>query len=285
MLTGRLERTIRRFVPRPRLLLRKIYYFPLDTLDSVLGRREELIPPRSLVFIGGDPSQEVFRQVGQRFFQFFVELCELQPSERVLDVGSGIGRMAVPLTRYLDRTGSYEGFDIIPDGIKWCKENISRRFPNFQFSWANVFNGMYNRLGKQKAREYRFPYEEEAVDFVILTSVFTHMLPDDMQNYLSETRRVLKRSGRCLITFFLLNSESLKLIQEGRSSLDFAIEFGPYRTISRKQPEAAIAYQESYVLRLLEGSGLRIRGPIHYGSWCGRAEFLDYQDIVIASRI
>ncbi len=283
--TNKLKRTIKRFIPRPRLLLRKIYFFPVDTLDYALGRRDELTPPRSLMIIGGDRSQEVFHQIGQTFFRFFVDLCGLRPRERVLEVGSGVGRMAVPLTRYLEETGSYEGFDVIPDGIKWCQKHISSRFPNFHFSWANVFNGVYNPGGKHKASEYRFPYGDESFDFVFLTSVFTHLLPDDMQNYLSEISRVLKRTGRCLITFFLLNKESLKLVQDGRSSLAFTFEFEGYRTINRKQPEAAVGHEESCVLGLLERSGLNIRAPVHYGSWCGRSQFLDYQDIIIASRI
>ncbi len=59
--------------------------------------------------------------------------------------------------------------------------------------------------------------------FVLLTSVFTHMLPQDMDNYLSEVARVLKPDGRCLITYFLLNPESLALIDAEESSFNFQV--------------------------------------------------------------
>ena len=142
----------------------------------------------------------------KEFFQYFVQLGGLKPDENVLDVGCGIGRMAVPLTKYLK--GVYEGFDIGPEAIKWCQDNISRRYPKFYFQVADVFNEKYNPGGKYKASEYKFPYDNDAFDFVYLTSVFTHMLPHDMENYLSEISRVLRNNGRCLITYYLLNEES-----------------------------------------------------------------------------
>lgn len=138
-----------------------------------------------------------------------------------LHAGCGIGRMAVPLTGYLSAEGSYEGFDIVPEGVRWCQENITPKYPNFRFQIADVHNDRYHPEGSQKASEYRFPYADGSFDFVFLTSVFTHMLPQDMENYLSEISRILRSGGRCLITFFLLNAESLKLIEMGASDLDF----------------------------------------------------------------
>ena len=41
-------------------------------------------------------------------------------------------------------------------------------------------------------------------DVAFLTSVFTHMLPEDVEHYLDELARVLKPGGRTLITWFLL---------------------------------------------------------------------------------
>ena len=38
------------------------------------------------------------------------------------------------------------------------------------------------------------------------------MLSADMENYLKQIARVLKPGGRCLITYFLLNPESAKLM-------------------------------------------------------------------------
>ena len=50
----------------------------------------------------------------------FIDLGGLKPEHRVLDIGSGIGRVAIPLTEYLNEKGSYEGFDVVELGVNWC---------------------------------------------------------------------------------------------------------------------------------------------------------------------
>ena len=148
-----------------------------------------------------------------------------------------------------------------------------------------MFNKCYNPKGKYKASEYRFPFENEFFDFVVLGSIFTHMLPEDMENYLSEIARVLKRDGRCLITFFLLNKKSLELVNAKKSTLDFKYEMEKYRTINVNMPEAAVCYDQLYVLDLYKKYRLKTNEKIHYGSWCGRQDFLSYQYIIIATKV
>ena len=58
-----------------------------------------------------------FNQVDEEYLRYFVELGGLRSHERVLDVGCGIDRPAVPLTRYLGDRGSYEGLDVFLKGI------------------------------------------------------------------------------------------------------------------------------------------------------------------------
>jgi SAM-dependent methyltransferase len=252
----------------------------LDSADYILGRRDELVPPRRLVFIGGGD----FRKVGNEFLSYFKELAQLQQDESVLDVGCGIGRMAIPLTEYLSEQASYEGFDIVPHGIRWCSDHITPRYPRFRFQLADICNKEYNPSGRFGASEYRFPYENHSFSFVFLTSVFTHMLPNEVTNYLAEVQRVLKPKGRCLITWFLLNSESEMLIQQGRASLDFRYTVGECLTTNPAIPEDAICYKEEHVLRLYKESGLTLQLPVHYGSWCQRERYLSYQDICIARK-
>jgi len=272
--------SMRKFLPRSiKPVRRSILFFLQDAFDALLGRRDELTPPRRRLFVGG---QEDFKSIGEEFLRYFRELGRLKPHERVLDVGCGIGRMAVPLTKYLDERGSYEGFDIVAEGITWCMKRITPKHPNFHFQLADVFNVKYNPRGTCKACEFHFPYESESFDFVFLTSVFTHMLPQDMEHYLCEVARAMRRGGRCLITFFLLNRESLELINLGKSTYDFRHEGRQFRTIDKATPESGVAYHEEFVRGLFEKCGLTIEEPIHFGSWCGRDDFLSYQDIIIA---
>lgn len=267
----------------------QISYFSMDIVDWLLGRQEPLVPPRRIIYKLGWKDPLIYKKSAEAYIEYLIEQCALKPNESFLDIGCGAGRIAIPLTRYLGETGSYEGFDIFKAYIDWCKK-VFAKYPNFRFQHVDLYNKYYNPKGKFKASEFTFPFQNESFGFVLAHSVFTHMLPQDAENYLREIARVLKKDGRCFITFFLLNKESLQLINARKGHLNFRYDFGRYRTISNDSPEAAVCYDEAFVLGLYEKYGLKIKQPISYGSWCGRSNFLlecmpTYtQDIIIASK-
>jgi SAM-dependent methyltransferase len=271
----------RKLVPRPIIVAgKKAIFLLVDMLDKVSRRRPGL-PPRRLMWQAGDGD---FEAIGNEFLQYFVRLCGLRPYESVLDVGCGAGRMALPLATYLDGKARYVGMDVAKESVRWCTENIGSRFPNFEFRHIDVFNRKYNPTGKIGGSDYSFPFEDCSFDLVFLTSVFTHMLPPEVTNYIGEMARVLKAGGRCLVTFFLLNEEADQLCRSGRSQVPFLYCYDGYSTQDVRDPELAVAYQESYVRKQFERHGLRIREPVCFGSWAGRKTFTSYQDIIIARK-
>jgi ubiquinone/menaquinone biosynthesis C-methylase UbiE len=278
--------TILPAIPRPlRWAMRRAYLAPADVIDRVAGRRTDMVPPRSKMFVG---SVEDFERSGDLLVERLVELGGLTPASSVLDLGSGIGRLAVALTRRLGPSGRYEGLDVVPTGIEWCAEHITPRHPNFRFTLADVYNGEYNPGGTVQPSEYRLPYPDESFDLVVLTSVFTHMLPEDMDHYVDEIARVLKPGGRCFATYSLLNGESRRLMEEGRSDTRFKHAMGPCAVVDEKVPELAVAYEEEYVGEVFRRRGLLTEGGVHYGSWSGRdpeaATTGLSQDVVLATK-
>ncbi len=272
-------RRIRKGVPLPtRRLLRRIWLNTFGALNDVLAPRGEMRPWKAYgrSIGGGD-----FERVGSKYLERFVELGGLRPDHRVLDVGCGVGRMAVPLTSYLSNGGSYRGFDVVERSVRWCERRIASPYENFRFDHVDVYNEHYNPGGKLKANDFDFPYPDEAFDFAFLISVFTHLLPDDMKNYLSEVERVLAPGGRAFITYTLLNDEALRSIKEGRSHLPYVHEMDGYRTVEPDEPATSVAFYESDVRALYDDHRLQIIEPIRYGSWSGRKAD-SHQDIVVA---
>jgi SAM-dependent methyltransferase len=251
-------------------------------------RLEDFVPPPELF-----AAREDYAAVAQTLFDALVETSDLQPGERVLDVGCGTGRVAAPLVSHLGPSGSYEGFDRDAGRIAFCNERIAPLHPRFRFQAVDVFNSERQK-GTQRAGDFAFPYADDDFDVVFLFSVFTHMLPDGVERYLSEIARVTKPSGRTVITWLLLNDESLRLLDEQRdrrrnlasNAHESALshDLGVCRVGDRSRPEAVVAYKEPFVLEAYAGNGLEVEHPIRYGSWIGREGTLLNQDLVVARK-
>lgn len=144
---------------------------------------------------------------------------------------------------------------------------------------------MYNPKGIYNSSEYKFNYNDNFFDLAFLTSVFTHMHTHDVERYLSEISRVLRPGGRCMITFFLLNEESQGFINKGMATQKLTHQIDDVSfTKDKNVPESAIGFKEDYIKELYKLQNLNIIDPIQYGSWCGRENYLSYQDIIIAEK-
>ncbi len=267
----------------PKAAARYVVRAAVDGLARARGHHDPLVPPTRLMYDGPQDRDEFIRN-GEAYFEHFKELLHLAPDEAVLDVGSGMGRKTRLLTQYLVPPGRYVGLDIVQKGVDWCTHHITSRYPNFTFEHIDVANSMYNPKGTFTATTYKFPFANEMFDVAILGSVFTHMLPEEADNYLGELTRVLRPGARTLITYFLLNDTSRQLIAEGRAKYSFGNTFDRYSVDAPDVPMAAVAFKEEEVRELYRRHHLVIDEPIRYGSWAGRAEFLDFQDIVIAGK-
>ncbi len=262
--------------PAARFWVRRLVYWPLDVSDALLGRRDPMVPPRGMIFTGsGD-----FKKQGLKIAGYLEQEAGLQAHHSVLDVGSGIGRMAVALTDILSEQGRYEGFDVVKKGVLWSQKHISSRYPNFHFRYIDLGNDLY-KSSHNNAADFTFPYEEDQFDCVVVISVFTHMLPEEVSRYLKEISRVMKSGGQCLATFFILNEDSKSLMQQ-QQHFNFPHERGHYRLMSERVQSANVAFEEEYLKKVIKEAGLRIKRNFP-GYWCGRDKegCKDFQDVII----
>jgi SAM-dependent methyltransferase len=223
-----------------------------DTLDRLHGRPVSPWPLRSRV--PGD-----FRKVGQEFLGYLVELGGLKTDDHVLDIGHRAGRMAIPLTGYLDRHALYEGVDDWEAGTDWCREALTPRYPNFRFRHVQMApEGGTDAV--RAAADTQFPYDDDSFDLVILASI-VHLPPSAFYESLGEAARVIRTGGTYFGTWFLRDEP-----------------FTP-----DDLPVPAIACSESEATQRLWSMNLVVEG-IHRGRWNGHQPSLSYQDLIIARK-
>ena len=237
-----------------------------------------LVPParalRAAGIGGGD-----YVAVGCQFLEYFKDFASLGRHDAVLEIGCGIGRMAGPLTTWLQEPGRYEGFDVVRSSVSWCTKTISPRYPRFHFQCLDVANSLYNPRGRLRPEDLAFPFADGSFDVIIGVSVFTHMLPDAVSRYLREARRVLRPGGRLFATWFVWHAD----VPATEDALQlFPVDCDSHRVARRDKPEAVVAIPESLIVEIYRLAGLNVTRTVE-GNWRRGVHALPYQDMIIAS--
>jgi SAM-dependent methyltransferase len=237
-------------------------------------------PPQHLLNCGdGD-----YRAIGAEFLGHFVRRGGLLPDERVLDIGCGPGRIAVPLTQYLSAEGSYDGVDVVAESIGWCSERITAAYPRARFHRLDAAHAIYNPSGQHDLSATRLPFPDASFDFICMVSLLTHLDADGLAHYAGEAARLLAPGGRCFATAFLLNPPARDALRAGGGRWSFDPDDpGPVVPGDRAVPLAASAFDEDFLLAAFLRVGLRRKRPAAYGHWSGR-QAVNFQDICIFER-
>lgn len=119
--------------------------------------------------------------------------------DTILDIGCGIGRLAIPLTT---RDVRYIGIEPTAAWLEFCRRAFAP-WPNLRFVHVDLKNEYYNPDGTINPLEFIFPVEDRSVDAVLFASVFTHLGTLEVcKHYLDEALRVLKPGGRIGCSWF-----------------------------------------------------------------------------------
>jgi len=246
------------------------------------------VPPLWKMF-DGPRDKRLFLRNSLEVLELYKRYGGIRSDSKMLDIGSGLGRKTLALTGFIGPDGHYNGVDITREGIDWCNKNISSKYPNFQFTHLDVFNARYNRAATVAASEYRFSFADETFDLITAWSVFTHMLPADVRNYLRETCRMLKPNGRCMFSFYVMTDDAFEAVRNGIATekIEYELADGLF-TDNKNVPEDLTAFRESWIRAEYAACGLAV-DEVLFGSWRGDGRqrsfpMSNYQDIVVARR-
>jgi SAM-dependent methyltransferase len=232
---------------------RPVVWAVSDLKTSLKG---ELLPPRRLRSeVPGD-----FKKVGPEFLGHLIELGGLRPEHRLLDVGCGPGRMAIPLTGYLKEPGGYEGVDTWPEAVAWCSAKITPRFSNFHFSVLASATGIddpWRSIRPEQGEQITFPCDPSSFDFAIVCAI-SKLSGATFQRFVLEAGRSLRQGGCYVGTCFVVPA-------------------------ARPTEPHPVTFTEEELHALFGHAGMEIE-VIHPGSWNGHPNPLSYQDLIIARK-
>jgi SAM-dependent methyltransferase len=224
-----------------------------------------------------------FWAVGHHTVGLLERLADLRPTERVLDIGSGLGRVAWPLAQVLDENSTYDGFDTLALYVDLCGNSLGLDPRRFRFHHFDLQSSLYNPTGKVRSEDFRFPWSDGAFTLAIATSLFTHLTPEAATHYLREIARTLSSGGRLYATFFVLDEQSRSLMSERPTDPDFRVSFAEGMYADAQNPEAAVAFDAQWLLQTFIDAGYKIE-QYSPGSW-RRSVGAEYQDVVVASKL
>ena len=209
----------------------------------------------------------------------------------MLDIGCGIGRLALPLTSYL-KGGSYDGWTSSRQGSIGATSTSGGDTRISTSRWPMSTTRSTTPKGACRHRNTRFPIPTTPLILLFLISVFTHMLPEDTHRYIAEISRRVRPGGRCWASFYIFDADSIEMMEAGKGFLRFKHDHGTYWTVNDKAPELSTGYEEGYVKELFERHGLSLADGMYYGGWSGRPPLLQRQsgnlgdqDILLATKL
>lgn len=246
--------------------------------------------PTELVMLTGGGTDD-WDTISRYHVEMYRKYTPINPDDVILEVGCGVGRDAISLTKILSEKGKYVGFDIIKPSIDWAKQNITKRYKNFVFHYYDINSQIHNSGGKIKTTDIKLPAKDGSVDRIFLHSVFTHMFAKDISHYLKEFNRVLKPDGLVLASFFIIDEPALESLRKGKSKghrhpLSFQHNLSKDCYINDKNfPEGAVGFTPRKIRSMLKRANLGVHGKYaHRGVWSG-LKGANGQDILVLEKL
>jgi SAM-dependent methyltransferase len=257
---------------------------PLDYSFRALNHLRDYPPLHLRRHVGG--STAGFDGPGYEFVAYLRLLAGLRAGNFLWDLGCGCGMLELALRDFGWR-GRVVGTDIHRPCIEWARKHIAAKTPGVEFVHMDVRNPAYWPKGRSTAKEWLLGFRERGFDVVVAKSLFTHVLPDELDVYLGDVAGRLAAGGRALLTFFVLPADGPRSAGDGEPRIAFRpfAEDGRCAVRSLLAPTAAVAYDEGFLRQKLERAGFDpANTTLHPGMWTGRRDGLSFQDLFLVAK-
>ena len=131
----------------------------------------------------------VFNLSGVAYAGRFIKASSLDPQDRVLEVGSGLGQILATSHRRIQSKKTYIGIDISYQMIQRSKK----------------FSGPLNKCNPLEsivASGLQIPFQQDSFDVVLLTHVLKYLTDSQVAQVLEEIKTVLSPKGRIVLWEF-----------------------------------------------------------------------------------
>ena len=211
-------------------------------------RHKGVVLPASHLRFGGPEfrNDDYFLRSAREEAERLVKRLGMTKDSCVVDIGCGVGRLAIGILSSPGGVGVYRGVDVGEQSIRWCKRYIERGHSNFRFIHVDVRNPRYHPEGRPITEDFRLPLAAESCDIVYLYSVFSHMLTTDLKAYLSEFARLLVVEGRVFYTAF---------VEQGVPQV--SVNPPGYR-MPWRGPLHGVRYEQQFLQALIVEAGFRV---------------------------
>ena len=148
-----------------------------NTSYKQFWNKQARTPESAMFAVDGSTNEEIVRRTGEFAARQIMAVLEVQPDDRILDLGCGLGRVGRQLAPHC---AQWVGVDISGDMIRHARERMQ-----------DIENVTFQQL--ESSSLDMFP--SDSFDKAYSTAVLCHMDNEDLFLYLEELRRVLKPGG------------------------------------------------------------------------------------------
>lgn len=144
---------------------------------------------RAKMHIAGTEDEGLLSKGGRMDADFLREKVGINPSDTVLEIGCGMGRVAAHLAPHCRL---WIGCDVSPNMLKFARERLAT-FPNIELVETSGYD--------------LAPIKSASIDIVYCIVVFMHLDEWERYGYVEEAYRVLRPGGRLCVSNLNLCSD------------------------------------------------------------------------------